>query len=131
MRRPAYVSALLLLTLGLMALAVPQWFVAIVAAMQEPPMLYVAALLRFGVGVTFLLAYESSRGRLALFFLGIVMVMGGIATPFIGHGLARPILDAWLQGGVAVVRGWGVGASLLATGALFALRPRLPRPMVE
>ena len=129
MRRPAYVSALLILILGLVALSVPARFAALLAWLQDPPWLYLAAALRFGVGVTFLLAFNTARGRLALFFLGVVMVAGGIAVPVIGQGLARPILDAWINGGYAIVRGWGVAAILLGAFCLWALGPRTPEPL--
>ncbi|HVX87360.1 MAG TPA: hypothetical protein VG940_00420 [Gemmatimonadales bacterium] len=126
MRRPAYVSASLILVLGLIALLIPAWFAALLAWFQQVPELYLAAALRFGVGVTFLLAFNTSRGRLALFFLGVVMVAGGIATPIIGQGLARPILDAWNNGGHLIVRGWGVAAIVLGGFSLWALGPRVP-----
>lgn len=126
MRRPAYVAAILIIGLGLVAVVLPPTFAEIVAIMQEKPMLYVAALIRLTIGATFLLAYPHARGRIVLFFLGIVMIMGGLVTPIIGQGLARPILDAWLQGGDWVVRGWGIGAILLGAISLFALRPRSP-----
>jgi FtsH-binding integral membrane protein len=123
-RLPALAAATLILGLGLLALIVPAWFAAIVAALQTPPLLYLAALLRFTIGVLLLRAADGSRARLAVFFLGFVMVLGGLVTPIIGQGLARPILDAWLQGGEAVVRGWGVAATLLGAFLLWALKPK-------
>lgn len=126
MRRPAQIAALLVLALGFLALFVPGSFAALVETMQDPPMLYVAAFLRIAVGGTFFLAAKSSRATLAFHFLGMVMVAGGIVTPIIGQGLARPILDAWLNGGHAVVRGWGVAAIVLASFILWALQPRAP-----
>ncbi|HWA40222.1 MAG TPA: hypothetical protein VG712_01340 [Gemmatimonadales bacterium] len=126
MRRPAYIAALLILLLGCLALIAPAQFAALVAWFQDTPQLYLAAALRFGVGVSFLLAFNTARGRLALFFLGVVMVAGGVATPIIGQGLARPILDAWNTGGHAIVRGWGVAAIVLGGFSLWALAPRAP-----
>lgn len=127
MRRPAYVAALLILALGLLALLLPAQFAALVEVMQLPPMLYVAASLRLAIGVTFFLAARSSRATLIFQFLGMVMVAGGLVTPVIGQGLMRPILDAWLLGGGAIVRGWGVAALLLGSFTLWALRPRTPQ----
>lgn len=126
MRRPAAVAAIAIIALGALAIIAPPKFAGVVSLMQDPPMLYVAALIRVTIGATFLLAYPHARGRIVLFFLGVVMVMGGIVTPIIGQGLARPILDAWLQGGDWVVRGWGFGAILLGVAALVSLRPRTP-----
>lgn len=125
-RALARASALLILTLALLALVYPVGFVAIVSALQAPPALYLAAALRFMVGVGFLGAAKDSRATLPLFFLGLVMVAGGIVTPFIGQGIARPIIDAWAQGGNGIVRGWGIAAGALGGFALWALRPRAP-----
>lgn len=127
-RTLARASALLILTLGCLALAWPTGFVTIVAAMQVPPALYLAAAIRFTVGVSFLAAAKGSRATLPLFFLGFVMVVGGIVTPIIGQGLARPILDAWTNGGDGIVRGWGVAALVLGGFARWALGPREETP---
>lgn len=123
-RRSAHASAFLILALGVLALTSPTGFTTLVSALQRPPALYLAAALRFGVGVTFLAAASGSRATIALFFLGLVMVVGGIVTPIIGQGMARPILDAWATGGDWVVRGWGVAASGVGGFALWALAPR-------
>ena len=127
MRRPAYLAATFILALGLLALFLPESFALLVGTMQDPPMLYVAASLRLAIGVTFFLAARSSRATLAFYFLGMVMAAGGIVTPIIGQGLARPILDAWRSGGGAVVRGWGVAALLLGSFTIWALRARTPQ----
>jgi hypothetical protein len=123
-RIPATVAAIMIIGLGLLALGYPAGFAAIVGALQERPLLYLAATLRFLVGASFLWAAPISRATLPLFFLGFVMVLGGIVTPIIGQGLARPILDAWLDGDTVIMRGWGVAATLLGSFALWALRPR-------
>lgn len=93
--------------------------------LQPTPWLYLGAALRFGVGVSFLAATKGSRATLPVFFLGVVMVAGGVVTPFIGQGLARPILDAWNHGQTGIVRGWGVSAMVLGGFALWALQPRV------
>jgi hypothetical protein len=120
----ANAAALLILSLGALALTFPAVLAAIVSLMQPPPMLYVAAALRLLIGIIFLSAAGDSRATLAVFFIGVVMVLGGIVTPFIGQGLARPILDAFLDGEIAIVRGWGIGAMTLGGFALWALKPR-------
>lgn len=115
----------MILGLGVLALTYPAGFAAIVRALQPTPWLYLAAALRFGVGVSFLAAAKGSRATLPVFFLGVVMVAGGVVTPIIGQGLARPILDAWNQGETGIVRGWGVAAMVLGGFALWALQPRV------
>ncbi len=124
MRRPAYFASALVLGLGLLALLAPGEFAALLALLQVPPALYLAAAVRAGVGVTYLLAARSSRATIAFYFLGMVMVAGGVAVPIIGQGLARPILDAYERGGTGIVRGWGVAAIVLASFTFWALQPR-------
>ena len=123
-RRLARVGALVILCLGLLALVSPASFASVVAWMQVPPRLYLAALIRFSVGVLLLRAASISRAKLALFFIGGVMIVGGVVTPIIGQGLARPILDAWREGGVMIVRGWGLAAAGLGGFLLWALVPK-------
>lgn len=123
-RVAARASALLILALGLLALTYPAGFAGLVSALQVPPALYLAAALRFLVGVSFLSAARGSRAAIPLAFLGMVMVVGGIVTPIIGQGMARPILDAWIHGGDGIVRAWGVAAGVLGSFAFWALRPR-------
>ena len=124
MRRPAYFASALVLGLGVLALLAPGEFAALLAMLQLRPALYLAAAVRAGVGVTYLLAARSSRATIAFYFLGMVMIAGGLAVPIIGQGLARPILDAWYSGGILIVRGWGIAAIGLASFAFWALQPR-------
>ena len=126
MRQPAYFASALVLGLGVLALLAPGQFAALLAMLQLRPALYIAAVVRAGVGVTYLLAARSTRATIAFYFLGMVMVAGGIAVPIIGQGLARPILDAWERGGTGIVRGWGIAAIVLAAFAFWALQPRPP-----
>lgn len=125
-RVAARASALLILTLGLLALVYPVGFAALVAAFQLPPWLYLSALLRVGMGVSFFAAARGSRATLPLFLLGLVMVAGGVVMPFIGQGMTRPILDAWTSGATGIVRGWGIAAAVVGAFTLWALRPRPP-----
>ena len=124
MRRTAYSAATLIALLGLLALIVPGWFAALVAWMQPSPQLYVAAALRAGIGVALLLGAREARARSLVYFFGVLMVAGGLVIPFIGQGLARPILDAWNSGAEVVVRAWGVSAIALGSVLLWALTPR-------
>ena|GEM_PF-4880658 len=124
MRRPAYAAAALILGLGVFALLLPARFAALVTWAQTPPYLYIVAAIRLLMGVALLAAAEGSRARLAVAFLGFVLVAGGIVTPIVGRGLAMWIVDAWVPGGGAVVRGWGIAALVLGGFAFWALQPR-------
>jgi hypothetical protein len=123
-RRMAQGAALLILILGLLAIVAPGRFAGIVAMMQEPPRLYLAALLRLTIGTALLLGAGSSRAKLAVYFIGGVIALGGLVTPMIGQGIARPILDAWQQGGDVIVRAWGAAATGLGAFLLWALVPK-------
>ena len=94
------------------------------AAFQPSPWIYLSAALRIGVGASFFAAARGSRATLPLFLLGLVMVAGGLVMPFIGQGMARPILDAWTSGATGIVRGWGIAATAVGVFTLWALGPR-------
>lgn len=127
-RRPAQGAALLILGLGLLAIVAPGQFAGLLAVMQEPPRLYLAALLRLTIGTALLIGAASSRAKLPVYFIGGVVALGGAVTPIIGQGIARPILDAYTQGGDLIVRGWGLAALALGVFLLWALAPRTETP---
>jgi hypothetical protein len=93
----------------------PHAFVEVVRAIQDPPAIYFAALVRLAFGVVLIAAAPRSRAPLALRVLGALVTLGGLLTPFFGVEFARVILGWWSEGGAVVVRGWASAA--LAIGA--------------
>ena len=111
-------------TLGILGVASPGAFVRAVSFFQAPPILYIAAVLRFILGAG--LAWSASVSRLPrlLTILGVIIAIGGLATPFVGTRIARPILESWASGGPALVRVWGAGALALAAFVAYGFARR-------
>ena len=108
---------------GLVGLAAPDVFTGVVKAMQVPPMLYVAAVIRTAFGLVLLFASRDSRMPWGLRVLGGLMLAGGLLTPFFGPEIAKVILASWSEGGTATVRLWAAGSLALGAFILHAVRP--------
>lgn len=122
----AVIGAMILLQ-GLVGLAVPEVFTGVVRAMQVPPAIYVAAVIRIAFGLVLVLASHDSRQPWALRGIGSVILLGGLITPFYGPEFAKVILGWWSEGGPAVVRAWAAGALVLGAFILYAVRPGLAK----
>jgi len=107
---------LLVLVQGLVGLLRPDGFVALVATLQVPPLIYLAAVVRVVIGVVLLLAASRSRSPMLMRGLGGLIVVGGALTPFLGVQFAQVVLRWWSEGGDGMVRAWATFA--LALGAI-------------
>ena len=120
----ALVIGLLIVAQGLVGLAAPEFFLKLIQAIQTPPLIYAAAAARVVIGAVLVLAAPASRAPLALRILGVLILIGGVLTPFVGVRLADVILGWWSQG-PNVVRAWAAGALVLGVFIVYAtLRPR-------
>lgn len=120
----ALVIGLLVVVQGLVGLAAPEFFFNLIRGIQTPPILYAAAVVRIGIGSVLVLAAPASRAPLALRLLGVLIVIGGVLTPFVGARLADVILGWWSQG-PNVIRMWAAGALVLGAFVVYATaRPR-------
>lgn len=117
-------AGLLVTGLGLFGALAPGAFVRVVAWFQEPPALYLAAAIRVAVGAVLLGAAGKSRAPVVLRILGALVLVGGLATPFLGTRMARPILESWSAGGSGLVRIWAAAAGAAGLFILYALRRR-------
>jgi hypothetical protein len=98
---------------GVLGLALPDRFVALVRVFQDPPVIYAAAAIRFAFGALLFAAAPASRAPLALRVLGAAIAVGGLVTPFVGAAFAEWVFAWWVDGGAAVVRAWaGVGLGI-------------------
>ena len=103
---------------GIVGLAAPEAFATLVRRIQEPPILYLAAVVRVAFGVVLIAAATASRAPMGLRALGILMAIGGLITPFYGVEFARVVRkrdgDAGGRGDSIVVQ---VGAARVVVGA--------------
>jgi len=115
----------LILAQGVFGLVYPSGFAWFLGTVQVPPLLYVATLIRMAVGMILIIAASSSRAPMTLRILGVLITVGGAATPLIGEEFARPVLRWWAQGGDTVVRIW---AGLVFALGAFVLYANFPMP---
>jgi len=118
----------LMVVMGLAGLATPDLFTAVVAAVQQPPLLYAAAVVRALVGALLLLAARGSRHPLVLRVIGLPILAGGLLTPWIGPSVATVVLGWWSDGGPAVVRVFGAGSLALGAFVIHAVRAPARKP---
>ncbi len=114
---------ILIVAQGVMGLVVPDLFVGLVRAFQEPPVIYAAAVVRFLFGIVLFLAAPASRLPMALRGLGGLIALGGLLTPLIGVPFARIVLGWWSEGGAPIVRAWAGAALCLGAFIVFATAP--------
>ena len=62
---------------------------------------YVAAVLRINIGIVLLCAVTGSRLPMFLCIFGVLIVIGGVLTPFVGFHFAQTILALWSSRGLA------------------------------
>jgi hypothetical protein len=119
----ALVIGVLITAQGVLGLAVPEMFVGMVRRFQTPPVIYAAAILRALFGLILVLAAPTSRAPKSLRILGVLILIGGLLTPFIGARFGQLVLGWWWEGGAGVVRGWAGVALALGAFIVYATAP--------
>jgi hypothetical protein len=118
---PALLIGLLIVAQGIVGLAMPDLFVSVVRAFQEPPVIYVAAVIRFMFGVVLFRAAPRSRAPIVLRSLGFLIALGGLLTPMVGVPFARVVLGWWSD--PVIVRVWAVAALGLGVMIVYSTVP--------
>src|SRR5205807_8551051 len=90
----ALVLGVLMVLLGLTALAMPERVLPLAQFTTTPNGVYVAAAIRFAIGTILLLAASQSRFPKVLRVVGALALVAGIATLLLGVGGARAIRNA-------------------------------------
>jgi FtsH-binding integral membrane protein len=85
--------------------------------------LYVAAAARIAFGVILVRAAPASRAPKVLRLLGLIALVGGLITPFIGVDRARAISDWWSTQGPLVIRLWPALALVFGVFIAYAVKP--------
>ena len=122
-----FLVALFVFGLSAFGLLAPTAFVELVARFQQPPVIYVAAFIRFAVGVILLRGASKSRTPQLVRVLGAAIAIGGLLTPFLGVWLGETILRWWHAGGDSTVRVWAGTGAMLGVFLSIVLRPGLGR----
>ena len=104
MKSLALLVGLLILVLGLLGAVTPDILVTIGHRSVTPAGLYVVAALRVIIGLVLLGVSSGSRMPRTLRVFGIVVLVAGLTTPFLGVERARAIMNWMLAPGPVVVR---------------------------
>ena len=120
----ALLVALLISLIGLTGVISPETLAALGRHALTPTGLLVVAAVRIGIGVVLLLVARVSRAPRTLRIFGIIAIIAGVATPFVGVEHSRRVMDWWLAQGFVWVR-LHAGIALVLGGFLaYAVAPR-------
>ena len=108
MRLVGLLVALFIVLVGLTGILAPDCVMTIGRHSVTPVGIYLAAALRIGIGLVLEKLAPVSRAPKALRVLGVIAVLGGVATLFLGTERAQAILEWWSAQGPACIRLWAV-----------------------
>lgn len=127
MATAALLIGLLILMQGMVGLVAPDLFVSFVRTLQTSPLIYLAAAIRLAVGVVFIGAAATSRLPKVLAGFGVLIVIGGLLTPFIGARIAAVVLGWWSEG-PEIVRIWAGASLAMGIFVVYAVAPSRRAP---
>ena len=119
----ALLIGLLLVGQGILGIAAPGMFLRTLRFIQTPPVIYLAAVIRVVFGVVLFSAASGSRAPKFLYVFGVIIVIGGLLTPFVGIRFAHFILDWWSAAGPALVRVFAGVSLALGIFVVYAVAP--------
>ena len=98
--------ALFIALIGLTGIFAPNRLLTISQSSVTPIGIYVAAALRIGIGLVLVRVASSSRAPKVLFAFGVIAVIAGLVTLFLGIERAQALLEWWSAQGPAFIRLW-------------------------
>ena len=120
----ALLVALLISLVGLTGVVSPETLAALGRHALTPTGLLIVAAVRILIGIILMLAAPISRAPRTLRVLGIIAIIAGVATPFIGIETSRRVMDWWLAQGYVHLR-LHAGIAVVLGGLLaYAVAPR-------
>jgi hypothetical protein len=123
MRLLGFLVALFIALIGLTGVIAPDCLIVIGRQSVTPVGLCVVAALRVSIGLVLASVAPISRAPTALRVLGIIAVLAGVTTLFLGAERAQAILEWWSGQGPVFLR-LGAGIALVLGGLIaYALTP--------
>jgi hypothetical protein len=123
MRLLGLLVALFMALIGLTGVFSPDCLMTIGRHSVTPLGIYIVAALRIGIGLVLARVAPVSRAPTTLRILGVIAVIGGVATLFLGAERAQVILEWWPAQGPVFIR-LGAGIALVLGGFIaYALIP--------
>ena len=114
---------LFVVSITMLGIAAPAIFLDAARFFQVTLVIYLAAVVRVVIGVVFIRAAPASRFPKVLRVLGVLIVIAGLITPFVGVQLAQLILEWWSAGGPALVRACAAVGLALGILIVYAFAP--------
>lgn len=124
MSRLAAFFGLVIACIGLVGVAVPTALLEISSFALTPAGFYSAAAFRIVVGVVLIVAAAPSRMPGTVRVLGVLIVIAGLATPFVGVDRLRAVVDWWSALGPIYMRAWAALAVALGLFIVYAVSPK-------
>lgn len=118
----AAVFGFIVAAVGMVGVAIPTVLLEATPFLLTETGLYAAAAFRIIVGVVLFTAAGASRMPRTLRILGVLIILGGIVTPFIGVDRARAMVDWWAALGPAFMRAWAFLAVIFGSFVIYASR---------
>ena len=117
------ILSLSIAALGVFGLVAPQRLVALAIHRQTRSALLAAGAFRLVLGVALILAAPASKAADVLRFLGVVLIVAGLATPLLGVERSRRLIEWWAALGSGFVRAWGCIALAIGLLLIYAVAP--------
>jgi len=109
----AVALGVLLALAGVLLVAAPSAVLEYGRSILSPSVLDIAAAVRIIFGSVLLWVAPASRAPTVLRILGVVLVVAGVVTPFVGVELSRVVFDWMLAQGPFFTRAWASAAIVL------------------
>jgi hypothetical protein len=117
----ALLVGILIVVLGLVGAVTPEALVTIGQRSVTSAGLYVVAAVRVVIGLVLLGASSASRMPRTIRVIGIVVLVAGLTTPFLGVERARVIMNWMLAPGLVVMRLWALLAMAFGVFIIYAV----------
>jgi hypothetical protein len=123
MRLLGLLVALFIALIGLTGVFAPDCLMMIGQYSVTPAGIYVAAALRIGIGLVLARVAPVSRAPKTLRIFGVIAVIAGVTTLFLGTERAHAILEWWSAQGPAFIRLCAGLALILGAFIAYAVAP--------
>lgn len=120
MKSVALVLGVLMMLLGIVALAVPDRVWDFAQFTTTANGVYVAGAIRLAIGLIFLFAASQSRFPKVLRVLGVIALVAGVATLVMGAKGARTLAGALTNYGTNAVRAFGFFVLIVGSFVVYA-----------
>ena len=117
----ALVLGVLMVLLGVTALAMPERVLPLAQFTTTPNGVYVATVIRLAIGIILLFAASQSRFPKVLRVISVLALVAGIATLMFGSSGVRLMASSLSKNGTVVVRVIGTFALLVGAFVVYAL----------